>query len=164
MKLTNVKRPHFPRGYLVSPTVLLAWEEVERRLVEAHNYWFCSVTPGGQPHAVPKWGVFVEGKIYVDGSPQTRHFRNVAQNPNVTVHLESGDQAVIVSGTCRAVGKPPAETAAAVARAYAAKYSGEGYAPEPSQWDAEGLYEVVIASVLAWTRFTDDPTKFTFDA
>jgi nitroimidazol reductase NimA-like FMN-containing flavoprotein (pyridoxamine 5'-phosphate oxidase superfamily) len=164
MKPPIVSRPHFPQGYLVSPTVLLAWAEVEQRLAAAHNYWFCSVSPEGQPHAVPKWGVYVDGKIYVDGSPQTRHFRNVMVNPRVTVHLESGDQPIIVSGRCRAVGKPPADTAAAVAHAYCAKYSADGYAPEPAQWDVEGLYEVILESVFAWTKFTDDPTKFSFEA
>lgn len=163
MKNPRVARPHFPKGYLVNPTVLLAWEEVEGRLTAAHNYWLCTVRPDGHPHTVPKWGVYVDGKIYLDGSPQTRHFRNAAVNPHVTVHLESGDQAVIAAGRCRAVGKPSSETAAAVARAYCAKYSGDGYAPEPGQWDVEGLYEVVLDSVLAWTKFTDDPTKFTFE-
>jgi hypothetical protein len=32
----------------------------------------------------------------------------------------------------------------------------------PDQWDNGGLFEVTPQTVLAWTKFTDDPTKFTF--
>lgn len=163
MPQPKVSRPHFPSGYLENPRTLLDWEPVEERLAAAKNYWLSSVRPDGRPHSVPKWGVWVKGRFYFDGSPETRHARNIARNPYVTVHLESGDDVVILEGTARAVEKPAAQLAARVARAYGEKYAGEGYAPAADQWNEGGLFEVNPRSVLAWTKFTDDPTKFEFE-
>jgi hypothetical protein len=35
-----------------------------------------------------------------------------------------------------------------------------GYAPNPSQWDEGGLFEVTPQKAFAWTNFTEDPTRF----
>lgn len=155
-------RPHFPPGYVDHPQGYVAWAWVEHQLREAIHYWLCTVRPDGRPHAIPKWAVYVDGRIYFDGSPETRHARNLATQSAVVLHLESGEQAVIVEGRGQAVHRPEAGLAATIAEAYRAKYAGLGYAPEPTQWDAGGLFVVVPTSVLAWTRFTDDPTKFVF--
>jgi hypothetical protein len=47
-----------------------------------------------------------------------------------------------------------------VAAEYRRKYAQDGYAPQPDQWDKGGLFVVVPKTVLAWTQFTKDPTKF----
>lgn len=159
-KPPKITRPHFPEGYLENPTALLPWSHVEQRLSEAVNYWLCSVRPDGRPHAVPKWAVWVEGRIYFDGSPQTRHARNIALNPQVVVHLESGTDVVIVEGAAAALERPAPELARKIAAAYTAKYAGLGYAPGPEQWDNGGLFVIIPRQVLAWTQFTEDPTKF----
>lgn len=163
MKEPTVTRPLFPEGYVRNPTAILSWHEVEPRLVEAQNYWLCTVRPDGRPHAIPKWGVWIAGRLYFDGSSQTRHARNIVENPRVAIHLESGDEAVILEGYCRPLPGPGKALGEQVAREYARKYAERGYAPEPTQWDAGGLYEVTPCKVLAWTSFADDPTKFVFD-
>jgi nitroimidazol reductase NimA-like FMN-containing flavoprotein (pyridoxamine 5'-phosphate oxidase superfamily) len=157
-----ISRPRFPSGYLENPKGLLPWSHVEEELGHAKNYWLCSVRTNGHPHVIPKWAVWVDNKIYFDGSPETRHARNIAANPHVSMHLESGDNVVIVEGVARAVEKPNRDLAKKIADAYSAKYAELGYAPEPSQWDEGGLFEVIPQSALAWTKFTDDPTKFVF--
>ena len=162
MNLPTVSRPHFPAGYLEAPRGFVLWEYVEEQLVKASDYWLCSVQPDGRPHVVPKWGVCVKNCFYFDGSPGTRHARNIALNPAVAVHLESGEQVVIVNGDCTAVSQPDAGLAAEVARTYTQKYEKKGYAPAADQWKDGGLFEVVPRTALAWTKFTDDPTKFTF--
>lgn len=163
MPQPKISRPRFPPGYLENPKTLLDWEQVEARLAAAKNYWLSSVRPDGRPHSVPKWGVWVQNCFYFDGSPETRHARNIAHNPFVSVHLESGDNVVILEGTARAVEKPAPQLAALVARAYSDKYAVHGYAPAPDQWNEGGLFEVTPRCVLAWTKFTDDPTKFEFE-
>lgn len=163
MKKPKVMRPTFPMGYVEDPKAFVAWEQVVDRLTEAYNYWLCTVRPNGQPHVIPKWGVWVEGKFYFDGSPKTRHARNIAKNPKVAVHLESGNDVVIIEGHCTVLSKPAAILAKQVAAAYTEKYATQGYAPEPTQWDEGGLFEVVPHIALAWTSFVDDPTKFVFD-
>jgi len=113
---------------------------------------------------VPKWAVYVQGKIFFDGSPETRHARNIAKNSRIVVHLESGEDVVIVEGMAKESGKPEPELALQVAQAYTQKYAERGYAPQPSQWDEGGLFEITLYSVIAWTQFTDDPTRFDLES
>lgn len=158
----KVSRPKFPDGYLEAPKNLLAWPEVEARLVHALHYWVCTTQPNGHPHVVPKWGVWSDQQFFFDGSPETKHARNLLTNPNVAIHLESGEEVVIVYGVGRAVARPERPVAEKLARLYGEKYHELGYAPEPTQWDHGGLFEVTAQKVLAWTKFTEDPTRFIF--
>ena len=118
-----ISRPIFPDGYLENPKSLLTWQEVEQRLSNAKNYWLGSVRLDHRPHVIPVWGVWVQGRFYFDGSPQTRHARNILENPAVNVHLENGDEAVILEGMCRMLHHPEAELAEPVAQAYREKYT-----------------------------------------
>ena len=163
MQPPKISRPNFPPGYVESPTSTVSWELVEQRLEKAKNYWLCSVYPDGRPHVIPRWAVYVDGKIYYDGSPETRHARNIAKNPQVSLHLESGDQALIVEGTAIEAGKPSPELAAKIAAAYCAKYTQFGYSPKPDQWNEGGLFVFTPRKVLTWTNFMDDPTRFTLE-
>lgn len=163
MSMIKVMRPRFPKGYVDHPTATLDWEYVVRRLEDAKNYWLCSARPDGRPHVIPRWGVFVESKFYYDGSPETRHARNITANPQAALHLESGDEVLIAEGHCAPAGKPSPSLAGKIAAAYCAKYRTFGYAPEPSQWDEGGLYVFTPKVVLAWTKFNEDPTKFVLD-
>jgi hypothetical protein len=163
MKPTQISRPQFPPGYVEHPISEVAWEYVAAQLIEAKHYWLCSVRPDGRPHCVPRWAVYVDGKIYYDGSPETRHARNIMQNPHVSLHLESGRQAIILEGISRPAGVPSAELAQKLSTAYKAKYIADGYAPEPDQWDQGGLYVFTPRQCLAWTVFNEDPTKFVFE-
>lgn len=157
----HVTRPHFPKGYVDSPKRFLEWSEVEGRLSEAIHYWLCSVRPDGRPHVVPKWAVWVDRRLYFDGSPETRHARNIVVNPNVNVHLEDGARAVILEGRSQAV-VPDKELGLSLSGAYSRKYASLGYSPAPDSWNAGGLYEINVRSVIAWTSFAEDPTKFEF--
>lgn len=159
----KVSRPQFPPGYVERPRAFVSWEQVAGRLSASKNYWLCSVRADGRPHVIPRWGAFVDGRLYYDGSPETRHARNIAVNPRVTVHLESGDEVVILEGASRPVSKPEPELAKKIAQAYREKYRAFGYAPKPDQWDAGGLYEFTPRQCIAWTQFTEDPTKFVFE-
>ena len=163
MKEPKITRPKFPEGYLENPKSFLPWSHVEKRLAEAKHYWLCSVRPNGRPHAVPKWAVYLQGKIYFDGSPETRHARNIAKNQFVVLHLESGEDVIIVEGVAKASGKPPFELAVQIAQEFSKKYADRGYGPQPDQWNAGGLFEIEPRTVLAWTKFTDDPTRFTLE-
>ena len=162
MKNPSISRPHFPEGYLAAPKSYLAWPQVQEQFVAALHYWVCTVTPDQFPHVVPKWGVWVNDHFYFDGSPQTRHARNLKSNRAVAVHLESGEQPVILNGFCQALERPASELGKLIAEMYTRKYAELGYSPLPDQWDNGGLFEVTPQTVLSWTKFTDDPTKFTF--
>jgi hypothetical protein len=175
MKPPKVSRPAFPPGYVDHPISELSWDDVAGQLRDAKHYWMCSVRPpsraealagqaGGRPHCVPRWAVYLDGLIYYDGSPETRHARNISENPHVALHLESGAQAVILEGTSAPAGKPSAELAGRLASAYRAKYAADGYAPTADQWDEGGLYVFTPRQCIAWTVFNEDPTRFVFEA
>jgi hypothetical protein len=159
-------RPQMPKGYGVPKNNkgLLPWSHVVERLTQAKNYWVCSVRPDGRPHSVPLWAAWVDGALYYDGAPDTIHNRNVVNNPNVSVHLEDGTQALIFEGLARPMDKPDRSLAERVAEGFRAKYAGSGYAPKADQWDNGGLYIIKPTRVLAWTQFPKDVTRWIFEA
>jgi hypothetical protein len=163
MKPTKVTRPKFPKGYVDKPVSYLTWDWVATRLTESENYWLCSVRPDSRPHVIPRWAVFVDGRIYYDGSPETRHSRNIEVNPHVSVHLENGTEAIMLEGTSRTAEKPTPELSRKLSEQYKQKYKTFGYAPEPNAWDEGGLYVFTPRQCIAWSKFTEDPTKFVFE-
>lgn len=165
MQEPKVSRPFINADYGVPKNMqdVLPWDYVVERLEQARNYWIATVGPENRPHVMPVWGVFVDGHVYFDGSPQTRRGRNIAANPNVVVHLESGDQVVVVEGQARQISGIERSTAERIAASYREKYAASGYSPQPDQWEAGGLYRVDIHKVLAWTKFPDTMTRWVFD-
>jgi nitroimidazol reductase NimA-like FMN-containing flavoprotein (pyridoxamine 5'-phosphate oxidase superfamily) len=93
-------RPLMPRGYSIRKDKqgLLAWSSVAAKLAAAHNYWIASTRPDGRPHAMPVWGVWQDGAFYFGTDRASRKGRNLAANPSVVVHLESGEDVVILEG------------------------------------------------------------------
>lgn len=157
-------RPHIPHDYGVPATTegLLPWSYVEERLTGALNYWVCSVRPDGHPHATPVWGCYLDGILYFEGSPQTRRGRNIAANPAVVVHLESGSEVVIIEGEAHELVDPPRSLTEPLAAAECEKYHSLGYEPAPDTWDEGGLYRVEMQRAFAWTKFPADTTRWMF--
>ncbi len=164
MSQPQATRPHFPQGYVENPKGMVSWSYVEQRLAAAKNYWICSVRPNHKPHVIPVWAVWIDGCIYFDGSPETRHAQNIALNPNIVVHLESGDEALIVEGIVQMPKTVAPELGQKLAQAYSAKYAALGYSPQPNQWENGGIFQVRPQMVMAWTKFAEDPTKFVLEA
>lgn len=160
-------RPVVPDGYGLPETDdgILPWDTVEERLRTALHYWLATTRPDGRPHVVPRWGVWLDGRFWYDGSPDTRHARNAEVNPTCALHLEDGAHAVIVEGRSVMADPPGPELGARMAAAMSAKYGDLGYAPEPDAWngpDSGGLRVIVPATALAWFDFPTDMTRFRF--
>lgn len=165
---TRRERPDLPAGYGLPDTDegLLDWSTVERRLVAGHQYWLATTRPDGRPHLIPRWGVWVDGRFYYDGSPATRHARNLASNPACSLALEDGPDAVIVEGRSDPARADPDDLGRRLAVAFG-KYHDDGYAPGPDAWsgdDGGGLRVLRPRKVLAWGRYPLDATRFVFDA
>lgn len=160
----HASRPQMPEGYLPESAdfTLLPWEHAETRLQEARNYWIATVRPDGRPHAVPVWGVWLDNRLYFDGSPETRRGRNLAHNSAVSVHLENGNDVVIVEGDAHQVTSPSRSLAEQLAQSYQEKYPG--YSPQPDQWDEGGLYVVIPHLALGWDKFPDNCTRWHFES
>jgi PPOX class probable F420-dependent enzyme len=132
------------------PSETLTWPEVSSRLAAARNYWLGSTTPSGSPHAAPVWGVVTGETLYLYSERGTVKARNIAADPRVVVHLESGDDVVIVRGVAEDLGAP--SQVPSVVAALAVKYAR----PEDRQYlpDADPDFDVVYAirprSALLW--------------
>jgi len=99
---TAASRPSFAPGYGVvdaqSGAGLLPWSWVVERMASARNYWIGSTRPDGRPHAAPVWGLWLDDAFLFSTDPHSRKGLNLAATPQVVVHLESGDEAVILEG------------------------------------------------------------------
>src|SRR5690242_18157462 len=100
----------------------LTWSQVAVQLAPWRSYWLGTTTPSGAPHAAPVWGAVLGEVFYFFSERSTVKARNVAADPRVIVHLESGEEVLIVGGVADDVGGP-ADLPAVVA-AFAAKYTG----------------------------------------
>ena len=95
----KVGRPHVPETYgLKASKEYLPWSFAEERLTASKNYWICSARPDGRPHSIPVWGFWLDGTLYFGTALESRKGKNLAHNPAVSVHLESGDEVVILEG------------------------------------------------------------------
>ena len=82
---------------------LLSWAWAERRLTGSHNYWLVTVRPNGRPHAMPVWGVWVDGAFHFSSGRRSRKTRNLVRNPRCVVCTDRAHEAVIVEGVARTV-------------------------------------------------------------
>ena len=155
-----------PAGYGVPGTDegMLDWSWAVECLDAALNYWFSTTRPDGRPHVMPAWAVWLDGELYFEGSPLTRRARNLASNPAIAVHLESGDEVVILEGEAREVGKPERALAVRLSAAFTAKYATTtyNYRPPPEQWDRGGLWAMRPRVAFGWSSFPSDTTRWVF--
>jgi hypothetical protein len=155
-----------PKGYGVPETDegMLEWGWAVGQLESAPNYWFGTTRPDGRPHTMPAWAVWLDGTLYFEGSPRTKRARNLAENPAVVVHLESGDDVVILEGEAHEVGKPDRALAERLAAAFTEKYGATKweYRPPPEQWDEGGLWSMQPRVAFGWTDFPADTTRWRF--
>ena len=153
--MEHVDRPSMPSGYglRADSEGQVHWAWVEERLTGSRNYWVCTTRADGRPHAIPVWAVWVDGVLLFSTDPKSLKGRNLAARPEVVVHLESGDEVVILEGVAEQM--DPARLQA-FADVYDAKY---GYRIDTDNADF-GLYQLDPGRVLAW-READFPTSAT---
>lgn len=139
---------------------LLPWDWAVERLSVSHNYWLATTRPDGRPHAMPVWGVWLDGALFFSAGRQSRKARNLKDNPHCVITTENSAEAVVVEGVAeeindRASLKPFYEI-------YNAKY---GWDLEQNEYVKEPVY-VVRPRVVFGIRerdFTSSATRWTFD-
>lgn len=146
-------RPYIPDyGIPEDNKGLLPYSHVTDTLDAAQNFWVSTVRPDGRPHAMPVWGVVVDGKVHFGGGPNTRKARNLSDNPHVVVHSESGDQVAIVEGTAEIITDDAMQTR--IDDAYEAKYKMRH---GPFVW------AITPTVAFGWTQFPKNVTRWTFE-
>ena len=116
--------------------------------------------PDGRPHSIPVWGFWVDGALFFGTARASRKARNLAQNPAVSIHLESGDDVIILEGNAVEVDLTDTSRLPPLDAASRAKYKMPLMAtPEVV------LYSVRPRVVLAWTEnnFPNNATRWQFD-
>src|SRR5881398_218114 len=103
-------RPSMPGGYGIASGAdgQLPWSWVERECARARNFWVCTTRADGRPHAMPVWGLWLGspgdvlgGSLAFSTDPTSLKARNLLRDPRIVIHLESGDDVVILEGRAR---------------------------------------------------------------
>jgi hypothetical protein len=135
---------------------LLTWDWVMARVTTPKNYWVSTVKPDGKPHAVPVWGVWLDGTFYHGGGDDTVKARNLRQNPHLVMHLESGSEVVIIEGVTEILTKDTIDPALArrIDDEYVKKYDMEHGLP---------VWRLKMEKVLAWGDYPTTVTRWLFE-
>ena len=137
-----------------TPTKVLAWAEVSTRMRDAEHYWVCATRPDGRPYVRPVDGIWHDDVLYFSGSRDAVWFRNLQQNPAVSIHLDDSMKAVVLDGEVVAK-TPDAHLADLLAKASKQKYGWEG------DMQAE-MWTFAPARGVAWNLLFEDATRFRF--
>ncbi len=140
------ERPDIPASYgftASTPHTPPTWDSITERIRTSRNYWICSISPNGQPHALPVWGVWSEDRLYFVTKRTSKKARNLLANSKVAIHLESGDDVVSFQGTVEEVSDSLRLTQVAIV--YATKYNGDVIYP-----DIEVVFELIPRVAFTW--------------
>ena len=101
-------RPNIPYGLLDADEGegLMSWGDLSAKMRDALCYWLATTRPDGRPHVMPVWGVWLDETFYFSTGPTTVNGRNLVANHAIAVHLESGEDAVILEGRAEQVNEP----------------------------------------------------------
>ena len=136
----------------------LPWSQVVEWLTQARNYWVCTTRADTRPHAMPVWGLWVDGQLWFSTDPSSVKGQNLLARPDIVVHLESGDEVCVLEG--RAVRVTDADALEHFDDIYEAKYD-----VRPSAMgEAAAVYVLHPTTALAWTEaeFPTTATRFAF--
>jgi nitroimidazol reductase NimA-like FMN-containing flavoprotein (pyridoxamine 5'-phosphate oxidase superfamily) len=154
--------PDLPPTYgLKARQKYLPFTHAEKRLTQSRNYWICTARPDGRPHSIPVWGFWIDGALYFGTGLASRKARNLAHNSAVSIHLESGDDVVILEGSAVEVDTTDKPTFKKLEAASRAKYK----MPLTIMPGETVMYSVRPRTVLAWTEkdFVNNATRWSFD-
>jgi len=162
MSEPKASRPHMP-GYGILDADkgkgLLPWSWATDRLSKARNYWVATTRPGGNPHAMPVWGVWIDDAFYFSTGDQSRKARNLVANPKCVIGCEVGDDQIVLEGVAELM--EDSVLRRRFGDAYQTKYN----------WDMEGFsepfYRVRPMTVFGFStapgEFVETATRWTFD-
>ncbi len=102
------------------------------------------------------WGLWFDDAVVFGTSERSRKARNLDRDPRVVVHLESGDEVVILEGAVETI-----ELTEEMSDALHAKYD---WRPEPGPDDSTRWYGLRPDRAQAWleTDYTRTATRFDF--
>jgi hypothetical protein len=108
---------------------------------------------------MPVWGLWFEDALYFSTGRTSQKGRNIAANPEVVIHLESGDDAVILEGAVSEV--TDKEVLIRFADAYERKYD---FRPDLDDTSDGAYYVLHPRKAFAWREkdFPESATRWRF--
>ncbi len=164
LRVIDVSRPATP-GYFRAAhegSGLLDWAATARRFSTPRNYWVATASKAGRPHTMPVWGVWLHDRFLFSTSPDSRKARNLRENPQVAVHIEDSDAAIVIEGRAREIGDTT--QLLAFLDAYNPKYAWNFTLDQVSH----GVFAVSPERAFAWLgsdteTFGGTATRWRFD-
>jgi pyridoxine/pyridoxamine 5'-phosphate oxidase len=152
------RRPEFGGQYGIheGPEGMLDWTWADERLERSRNYWIVTADEDGRPRAIPVWGIWIGDSVVFGTNVCSRKARNLDRDPRVVIHLESGDEVVILEGEVEAI-----EATDEIADAFKAKYD---WRPEVGGDNSTRWYRLRAKTAQAWleTDYPKTATRFDF--
>jgi hypothetical protein len=159
-------RPNFGEGYSPDadkPVDAQPWSQIVDKLAASRNYWIVTTKADGAPHAAPVWGVWLDNRLLFGTSPDSVKGRNMLRDRRIVVHLESGDDVVVVTGLASTIG-PDVWATDEVLDPYEAKYNFRPVKPDGTDSFGNDWFAVTPIHVLAWDEksFVDSQVRYRF--
>jgi hypothetical protein len=111
---------------------------------------------------MPIWGAWVDDRAYLLGQLSARWARNLAQNPACVIHVQQGDDVVIVEGDARLLTEPSAEVLERCRVGFAKYQVSHGNTVAPETWVGKGFWEVTPRVVFGFSDYVTDATRWRF--
>ena len=154
-------RPKFPEKWHVpnDPKLWITWEHANDKLVRETVYWVSTASRLGRPHAAPVWGIWKQSRFYFETAPNSVKGRNLSSNQSLVVHVQDGNDTVILEGTTRR--EKRTETLNQLRKDYFRKYQ---YTPDWSNEQEQIVFMVEPKIIHAWKapRMHRSLVKFIF--
>jgi len=156
-------RPHAP-GYELPETDdgLLPFGWARERLAGATTWWVATVRPDGRPHAMPIWGAWVDDRAYLLGLLTARWARNLLDNPAIVIHIQQGEDVVIVEGDAQLLTAPDAVVLERCRTGFAKYQASHGNTVDPDRSVGKGFWEVTPRVVFGFSDYVTDATRWRF--
>jgi hypothetical protein len=141
---------------------LMTWSQAVTRLEQAATYWLATTRPDGRPHVTPIWGVWLDDAFYFQGAPSAHWAANIAVNPAIAIHSESGDDVVILEGEAVRVITDDGLGERLIA-AWQTKYDPlpPEIVPQPA---TQGVFRLRPRAARAWSAGLQDGARWHFAA
>ena len=144
---------------------MLSWTAVDTLLRTAPYAWISTIDPDGAPHLIQTWAVWIDQRLYFEGSEGTRWARNLARDPRISFGVQNGHDAAYGNGTGEIVRTPPLALARKIATQYSAKYGpGFKYRPKAEQYAKGHAFRLTPEKLIAFDvkKFNTSATRFRF--
>ena len=158
MSAPKAERPDIDPSYGIGdpqyPFTPIDWDDVTRRLTDERNYWIVTSRRSGAGHSVPVWGIWHDDTFWFFTNLDSLTGRNLARDPRAQVHLESGDDVVMLFGEFASVDPPQA-----ILAGYQDKYGMDDFGDEPMP-----VLRLTLEKVIAWREhdFPNSATRWRF--